>query len=111
MRPVGFGVGATVPPAAGENDGLAVLVPAPPHAAITAVAPASLRNVRRSSSGVMLPNPPTRCVAKEHTRARPALGSSLTVMVWLQGGLTLRLVGATLPFIRYVVRPATSVAV
>src|SRR3989442_15758755 len=76
MRPVGFGVGATVPPAAGENDGLAVLVPAPPHAAITAVAPASLRNVRRSSSGVMLPNPPTRCVAKEHTRARPALASA-----------------------------------
>src|SRR2546426_11475476 len=76
MRRVGWGGGARVPRAAGENAGLVVLVPAPPHAAITAVAPVSLRNVRRSSSGVMLPNPPTRCVAKEHTRARPALASA-----------------------------------
>src|SRR3989454_11481562 len=76
MRRVGWGGGARVPRAAGENAGLVVLVPAPPHAAITAVAPASLRNVRRSISGVMFPTPPTGCAAKEHTRARPALASA-----------------------------------
>src|SRR3989442_3419896 len=76
MRPVGLGAGGTPPVAPGEKGGLAVVVPAPPHAAITAVAPVSLRNVRRSISGVMFPNPPTRCVAKEHTRARPALASA-----------------------------------
>src|SRR2546430_2098371 len=68
MRPVAFGVAATPPLAAGENEGLAVVVPAPPQAAMTAVAPASFRNVRRSSSGVMLPNPPTRSV-RESIRA------------------------------------------
>src|SRR5881397_2976045 len=56
MRPVAFGAGLAVALAAVDGLGDAVPV-APPHAATKAVAPASFRNPRRSSSGVIEPLP------------------------------------------------------
>jgi hypothetical protein len=49
MRPVAFG--AVLVDAVGEG------VAEPPQAATSAVAPASCRNLRRSSAGVMYPLP------------------------------------------------------
>src|SRR5256886_588143 len=56
MRPVAFGATLAVADAPTDGEGDAALG-APPQAAMTAVAPASLRNVRRSSSGVIFPSP------------------------------------------------------
>src|SRR5207245_5001311 len=68
--PLGFGVPAIVGAllAALDGDGDAVAVP-PPQAAMTAVAPASFRNLRRSSSGVIRPLP--RSSRRYYARDRP----------------------------------------